>query len=56
MYCKNCIQSWVKTKVTSGSIPNCPMCRSNIVTIEMPKTYVNYNYDSDSSDGYLDRL
>ena len=46
-HCRKCIQKWVKTKVTSGSNPDCPTCRIQIVDI--PQKVVENDYDSDYS-------
>jgi len=46
-HCRKCIQKWVKTKVTSGSTPDCPTCRIQIVDI--PQKVVENDYDSDYS-------
>ena len=51
-FCINCAQDWVKTKVSNGQTPDCPMCRSNIIResdIKKDFVVINLDYDSDSS-------
>ena len=52
VYCKSCIQDWVKTKVQSFANPDCPKCRLKIVDLPRKKVVININYNYDSDDNY----
>jgi len=57
VFCVKCAQDWVKTRVSNGQTPDCPICRSNIIRKEdiIKKEFVviNLDYDSDSSQDSL---
>jgi hypothetical protein len=44
---KQCLNTWVKTKVQNFNNPDCPLCRNKIINNNFVK--INIVYESDSS-------
>ncbi len=47
---KDCINSWVETKVKSYTTPECPLCRDTIINIGSVKKNISYSSDSSGYD------
>lgn len=47
---KTCLNKWVSQQSSTGNVPNCPVCRGDIVRKSDMKEYtvINMSYDSDS--------
>jgi len=50
-YHKDCVTQWILNQSLKNNIPNCPLCRTNVINKnDISRVVINVDYDSDSSD------